>query len=316
MLRALSPRAVVSDDDPLLQLLRELKERDYRFVAVTPATHALVCARPIRGPPTLRDVFGWNSPFAAAELDPSLLAVLDAASAVEACEGALRSRVRVASLGEDLFLHSAFPTDQPGSVFFGPDTYRFARFICEQLPRLGQPSWVVDMGAGTGAGGIVAGRLFNGSRVSLVDVNPAALSLSAINASAAGVAVDYINADQLPAGADLVIANPPYMMDAAGRAYRDGGGVLGGAVALEWAKQALAKLAPGGSMVLYTGASYVGGTAPLLDALRCACDAAGAALAVEELDPDVFGEELRQPAYSAVERIAAIGAVISFAEQR
>jgi hypothetical protein len=33
-------------------------------------------------------------------------------------------------------------------------------------------------------------------------------------------------------------------------------------------------------------------------------------LDLSEIDPDVFGEELDQPGYGQVERIAAIGAVI------
>ena len=34
-------------------------------------------------------------------------------------------------------------------------------------------------------------------------------------------------------------------------------------------------------------------------------------LAYEELDPDIFGEELDLPAYRNVERMAAVGAVIT-----
>ena len=60
------------------------------------------------------------------------------------------------------------------------------------------------------------------------------------------------------------------------------------------------------TMLLYTGAAFTGGRAPLLDALR----ELDASVSVEEIDPDVFGEELEQPAYAEVERIAAIGAVI------
>jgi hypothetical protein len=104
-----------------------------------------------------------------------------------------------------------------------------------------------------------------------------------------------------------VIANPPYMIDPARRSYRDGGDLHGGAVALDWAKQALAS---GSTMLLYTGAAIVRGASPLIEALHEACSSAGASLDVEEIDPDVFGDELEQPAYAEVERIAVIGAVI------
>jgi methylase of polypeptide subunit release factors len=172
------------------------------------------------------------------------------------------------------------------------------------------PRRIVDLGAGSGAGGIAAARLAPEAAITLVDINPAALALARVNARAAGVAVELVEGRKVPPGIDLVIANPPYMIDAARRAYRDGGGLLGGAVALEWAQQALAALAAGGTMLLYTGAAIVDGAAPLVAELERACAAAGASLQVEEIDPDVFGEELAQPVYAQVDRIAAIGVVI------
>jgi hypothetical protein len=100
------------------------------------------------------------------------------------------------------------------------------------------------------------------------------------------------------------------MMDDQHRTYRDGGDLLGGAVALDWTEQALHKLDPGGAMLLYTGVAFEDGRAPLIEALGHACMLRGAAFEWQELDPDVFGEELRKPAYASVERLSAIGAVI------
>jgi methylase of polypeptide subunit release factors len=268
-----------------------------------------VLARTPDEPPSLRDVFGWNRAFEASDLEPKVLRLMERADIVRRAGGRLTSGVRVASLGEDLLLHSAYPTDQADAVFFGPDTYRFARFIEQRWPA-GGVARVIDMGAGSGAGGIVAARLAPGASVTLVDSNPQALRLARVNALAAAVNVELRHDDALPPGADLVLANPPYMIDAAGRTYRDGGNLYGGGVALAWAKQALARLAPGGTLLLYTGAAVVAGAAPLVAALEKACAEAAASLAIEEIDPDVFGEELEQPAYAVVERIAAIGAVI------
>jgi methylase of polypeptide subunit release factors len=296
--------------DPLLELLCQLRALDYEFTAVTPRTHARVLAREFSGRPTVRDIFGWNRPFAAEDLDPDMLSVLEAADAVDSIDGRMRSKVRVATLGSTLFLHSSFPTDQSNSVFFGPDTYRFARYIAQQLPQLTSPEWIIDMGTGSGAGGIVAAQLTGATRVTLVDVNRAALDFARINATFAGITVETIAADKMPKGAQLVVANPPYMMDEGKRAYRDGGALLGGAVALDWLEQALAAMAPFGTMLLYTGVAHEAGRAPLINALVQACARAGARLAVEEIDPDVFGDELHKPAYSNVERIAAVGAVI------
>jgi methylase of polypeptide subunit release factors len=304
---------VVSNGDALLQLLRELHARDYQFTVVTPATHARVLSRVLTAAPTLRDIFGWNRPFAPAELEGCLRTILDRADAIEQVDGALRSKVRVASLGGSLFLHSSYPTEQPDSVFFGPDTYRFTHFVRQHIPRLKKAKWVIDMGAGAGPGGIEFARLSPTSRVTLMDINPAAVRFSAINAAYAGVAVETLQSSAIPDGADLIIANPPYMMDESGRTYRDGGGLLGGSVALEWASQALASLAKGGTMLLYVGAAVMSGRAPLLEALQAACSKHGGALECEELDPDVFGEELEQPAYAQVERIAAVGVVITLA---
>ncbi len=302
---------MVSGGEPLVELLQALKSAGYRFVTVTPATHARVLARPPGETPGLRDIFGWNRTFDPADLDPGLLALLRSAGALESVDGKLRSRVRVASLSDDLILHGAFPTDSADAVFFGPDSYRFARFIREWLPRLGTKGWLVDMGSGAGAGAMAAARCTALNRITLVDVNSAALRLARINASAAGLNVETMESARIPDGADLIIANPPYMMDSAARAYRDGGGLLGGAVAIDWVRQAIGALAPGGAMLLYTGAAYAGGKAPLLDALASACAEAGTSLELEEIDPDVFGDELGRPPYAEVERIAAVGAVIT-----
>ncbi len=301
----------MTKEEALAELLRYLKAARYQFIAVTPATHAKVVARSLGHPPGLRDIFGWNRPFDQGDVSPELFAFLEAGDALERQDSKLRSKVRVATLGEDLLLHSAFPTDDVDSVFFGPDTYRFARLIEEQLPRLANAGWLVDMGAGSGAGAIAAARLRTFRTTTLVDVNARALRLAAINAAAAGVAVETLCSDSIPHGADLIIANPPYVIDPAGRSYRDGGSLLGGAIALDWTRQTLAHLAPGGAIVLYTGAAYVEGEAPLLAQLASACTASGASLELSEIDPDVFGDELDQPQYARVERIAAVGALIT-----
>ena len=305
---------MVSGDEPLLQLLRILKSDGYGFVAVTPATHARVVSRPLSSRPTLRDIFGWNRLFTKEDVDPELLACLRAADAVEAGAEGLRSKLRVASLGDDLFVHGAYPTDAADSVFFGPDTYRFARWIAAQLGELSEIRWLVDMGAGTGAGAIAAARSAAVQRTTLVDINESALRYAAINAQAAGIAVETLHAAEMPAGPDVMIANPPYLMDRQGRAYRDGGALLGGELALDWCRQALGRLAPGGRILLYTGAAIVDGKSPLLEEMVRACDEAGAAISIEEIDVDVFGEELSAAGYGAVERIGAYGITIRTAQ--
>jgi hypothetical protein len=57
-------------------------------------------------------------------------------------------------------------------------------------------------------------------------------------------------------------------------------------------------------MLLYTGAAYVDGEAPLVTELAIACAEASSKCEVTEIDPDVFGGELLQRQYALVERIA------------
>ena len=295
----------------LVELLRILRDRNYRFTTVTPATHGIVLKRDAAHEPNLRDIFGWSRPFAKADLDGPLLEALETAGAIETVDGGrLKSRVRVSTIDDTLFVHSAFPTDDPDSVFFGPDTYRFVRFVRQQLPALGNIREVVDMGTGCGAGGILLASERSDARVTLVDVNAEALRFARANAEAAGVEVALVESGRVPDGADLIIANPPYLMDAKSRSYRNGGELLGGAVALDWAEQALSVMTTGGTLLLYTGAAVVDGHSPLLEAIMQRCEATGAALRVEEIDPDVFGDELGAPASREVERIAALGLVI------
>lgn len=301
----------MSADAALLELLSELKSRDYHFTCVSPATHARVIARPPSGAPDLREIFGWNRSFDRSQLDRRLFALLEGAQCLDPDGDRFRSRVRAATLGHLLLLHSGFPTEATDAVFFGPDSYRFANFITAHLPAMSPGARIVDMGAGSGVGGLLCKTLTPQAEVTLVDVNAAALRLASINAKAAGLAVDLLQSDAIPAGCDLVVANPPYMADDNHRTYRDGGKLTGGELSLRWTEQAVRALKPGGTLLLYTGAAFIEGRSQLIDEIRNLCAAAGVAAIIEEIDPDVFGEELDGPGYAAVERIAAIGARIT-----
>lgn len=294
-----------------------LRSQGYSFVAPTPATHERVIARPgMEHARDLRGIFGWSLPFEPSLLAPEMLDLLRRADAIEQAGDLLKSRVRVASIGANLFLHSAFPTDTQDAVFLGPDTYRFVDFLRSELPRAGQVRRLVDIGAGAGMGAISAAAFVPGARLTLVDVNPAALRLAAVNARHAGVDVELIEGDGIDAVSgliDLAIANPPFMMDEGERSYRDGGGMHGARLSFDWAIAAAKRLEPGGRMLLYTGVAIVDGRDELREALERELPALGCTLRYREIDPDIFGEELVQPSYHAVERIAAIGAVIEAA---
>jgi len=110
---------------------------------------------------------------------------------------------------------------------------------------------------------------------------------------------------------DLILANPPYIGGAPGRLYSDGGGALGVDAALSWTRASVARLKPGGRMLLYSGAPVVQDGDLLRASLQSLCDAQACTLAYREIDPDVFPATLLHRAYWGVERIAAVGAVIT-----
>ena len=119
---------------PLLKLLAHLHAGGYRFVTPTPLTHQRVLAHREGIPAaTLHDIFGWSMAFEPAAIPPGLLALMDRAQVLDNRGRQLASSVRVSSIGDDLFAHSAYPTTRDDAVFFGPDTYRFARFVQQSL---------------------------------------------------------------------------------------------------------------------------------------------------------------------------------------
>lgn len=301
-------------DEGLADLLRALRALDYRFVAVTPETHRRVIARdPGRIAGDLRDVFGWNLRFEPDSLPPPVREPLERSAMVSRENGLCRSRVRVASVADRLFLHSAYPTTESDAVFFGPDSYRYVRFLEEELPRLTPVRRLVDIGAGSGVGAIMAAAQLPGARLVATDINPLALRFARINARHAGVELETIEGSGLEAvegPVDLVIANPPFVADPAGRLYRDGGGMHGARLSLDWALASARRIEPGGTILLYTGSAIVGGRDELREALAARLPALGCGLRYAEIDPDIFGELLEQPGYEAVERVAAVAAVI------
>ena len=300
----------------LIELGRLLQLRRYRFVAVSPSTHNRVLRREAASP-TLESVFGWSRPFDLEAIDGDLIKLLEQANALEAEAGQYKSKVRFASIDDLLFVHSAFPTTEPDSVFFGPDTYRFARLLRVTLSKTKKrrPLRLVDIGAGSGAGGIVAARVLGGgTELILADINRKALEFSAVNAVLNGPPnAQTILSDilvEIDGTADVIISNPPYLVDEDRRLYRHGGGELGITLALRIAEESMAKLVPGGCLVLYSGAPIVNGADTFLESLQPVLQLSASHFVYEEIDPDVFGEELDRPAYVHVDRIAAVGLTV------
>ena len=300
--------ALDASERALVAVGAALRSAAYHFVTPTPATHQRNYGR-LSEALDLRDVFGWSRVFERDLLPPGVFGLLQEASALDRLGDRYRSRVRYSTCHDDLFVHSAYPTDSDDSVFFGPDTYRFWALVQREMPS--DPGLrVVDLACGTGAGGVAAARVAVPSRLVLADINPAALRFARVNAALAELDVELVESDVLQrveGALDLVVANAPYL--ASGPIYRSGGPALGTDLSLRIVREVLPRLAPGGRLVLYTGAPIVGG----IDVLRAAVwpHVRGHDARYEELDPDVFGEELDEPRYAEVERIAAVSLVVT-----
>lgn len=321
-------------DRALVALGGWLRAPGYRFVSPTPATHERVNARAVNAEAhSVEDVLGWSRPFRAGAL-PELEQLLAAGGALRRDRDVYRSAVRFSTLPaashddltagtrppDALYVHSAFPTREPSSVFFGPDTYRFVAAVRRHVRPARR---LVDIGCGTGAGGLA--MLDRSDHVVLADINPAALRFARINVALHRAisaeprkTVGWLESDVLSGIADpvdAVIANPPYLADREHRTYRDGGGALGMALSLRIVRESLARLTPGGQLVLYTGSPVVEGGHPLREALGPILASRPCRARWEEIDPDVFGEELDPVAapdnpYARVDRIAVIALVV------
>ena len=313
----------------LLALLLRLKQQNYAFTTVTPDTHASINQRPENAlAQTLRDILGWSRPFTQATAGPWFALLQQAQALQEVLDGDLRnassaklqgntplwrSLWRVSSLGEMLLLHSAFPTLAADAIFFGPDTYRFARAISQYLD-LHQPKVqrAVDIGTGSGAAAILLALRYPTAEVIGLDINPRSLSVAAINARAHGAAnVQWQTSNLLQDVSgkfDLIVANPPYLVDEGQRTYRHGGELLGAELSLKIVEAALPRLEAGGQLLLYTGVAIVDGQDVFLQAVQPLLAQHDEEFSYEysEIDPDIFAEELQRPAYVQVERLAAV----------
>src|SRR5205823_11594911 len=138
----------------------------------------------------LRGVFGWSRPFRDGVLPASIMDAMHDAGALAPEGQGWRSLVRFSTLDGLLFAHSAYPTTQPDAVFFGPDTYRFARAILSH--RQSDVRRAVDIGCGAGPGAVLIAREHPRAEVFGADINDAALLMTRVNAALAGVAITAV----------------------------------------------------------------------------------------------------------------------------
>lgn len=301
----------------LLGLGRWLQAAGYHFAAVTPATHQLAIRRRGHVARSLRDVFGWSLPFDPSVLPPAAFALLHQAGALDCCGEGFRSAVRYCSIADLLLVHAAHPTDPTDAMLVGPDSHRFAALIERELRDHPRPAHhIVDIGCGTGVGGLLAARLLASDqpRLLLTDINPLALRYAAINAHLAGqFETHYRCGDGLSAvknAPDLILCNPPCLVDNAERLYDHGGGALGCKLAIRLIAESVVALAPGGRLILCTGAPVIDGVDRFKQAIQPLLARRDIDSEYGEIDPDVYGEALHDSAYRDVERIAGVGLIV------
>lgn len=284
-----------------------LANHGYSFTTVGPSTHRRIIARSdgCLGS-SLRDIFGWNLPFAVGVVPDAMLSRMWRSGLVVERDGNMRSTVRFSSIDNRLYIHDAYPTLTTDAVFFGPDTYRFVQAIRTYLRPC---DLLVDVCCGSGAGGLEAGIAL-AQRVLLADINPRAIACAEANRLLAHHFLSVVHEADLFAGVDerpeAIIANPPYLADPLGRTYRDGSGVMGMGLSVRIVREALDLLAPGGQLLLYTGSPIVKGIDCFTAAILPLVQSANAHAVYQEIDPDVCGDELEHAAYESVERIAVV----------
>ncbi|NNH01042.1 class I SAM-dependent methyltransferase [Acinetobacter sp. ANC 5414] len=309
--------AQTSQQQALLFLLDFLKQRDYRFTVITPLSHQRILNRNKNTKSndiTLRDIFGRNLAFAEKDLEPELFAILKENQLLHFEAVQWFSNVRVASLDDELFIHSSFPTIQHDAVFFGPDTYRFVYHLKQYLAGKVQSfKRGLELCCGTSAAAIsIAKHYPNFNEIVVADLNPKALLYSQINATFTNLDNIFPVYSNLFANIDgqfdLIFANPPYLIDADQRQYRHGGNELdGNELSFNIVKEGLPRLNPQGCLFLYTGVAIRPDGNPFLEQLEKLMESeSNVNWSCEEIDPDVFGEELDQPAYQHIERIALV----------
>ena len=345
------------------ELTKHLAESNYAFVCPSPETQARVVRKKESDCSTQRaqsaeDIFGWN--LAATKYSPpyrhstiqankpirkvlqkilptNVLEHLLKESVLlpEADNDTYRSTIRISNFyvpqipydntgtATLYYIHSSFPSSSD-SVFFGPDTYLFTTFLSSATQHLqNDPTSIVDICCGSGAGAIHMARSYPRSKVLGLDLNPRALVLGSVNTKLAGIEVDFYESNlysNIPEslsseGIDLIVSNPPYIASSKDGhdipIYADGGAGFGLDISLRIVEEGMKILSPSGVIMLYTGVAIPSGRPgydPFLDKLKQVEEAEIVEYSI--LHPDMWSEEIGKGAYADVGRIQVIGAVL------
>lgn len=296
----------------LVQILKCLHNNAYQFTTITPVSHErLLVRRQGEWAKNLTDVFGWNLPFRSGLLAANLFKLLHDYKLIQPFKTGWTSLIRISSLNDLLFVHSSFSTVQVDSVFFGPDTYRFIYALNQYLGYRPVIQRAVEICCGASPAALTIAKKYTNAEVLAIDINVKALLFSQANAAVANLPNVYPKNSNLFNGVegnfDLITANPPYLMDHSKRAYRDGGGLMGAELSLKIVKTSLPRLNVQGALLLYTGVAIVDGQDQFKSSIAELMNTEPHFhWEYQEVDPDIFGDELVQRGYENVERIAAV----------
>lgn len=175
--------------------------------------------------------------------------------------------IRVSNLypqakGANLYVHSTWPTTDVDAAFFGPDSYRYTRYLGSLTKRIPNAAIAIDMCTGPGVGAIHLAREFPNAEVYGLDINPKALKLAEINAkhllpTSHKLKLLYSDAysavaDNLTGKVDIIAIDPPFIADD-NRTYAQGG-YLGIEFTLDMLRKSRPLLREGGEAWLHMAA--------------------------------------------------------------
>lgn len=328
-------------DDPtataIHTLLNELEVKRYSHMCPTPETQQLTMKKRTElaklaneyqlTAKSVHDVWAWSIPVSrtiAVQLhSPQLLRDLQESGLLVArADGLLVPKIRISNLypkarGANLYVHSPWPTAEVDSVFFGPDSYRYTRYLGSLTKRKLDSRIAIDMCTGAGVGAIHLAREFPEATVYGLDINNKAIALARINARHLCPNIDpsklqilysdaYTTVKPLLLGkVDVITIDPPFIADDE-RTYAQGGH-LGIEFTLDMLRKSHEMLRVGGEAWLHMAAPI---TFDGRDIFREELDKLeGWEVAdYEVIDVDIFGNEMESiKTYPETGSIASVG---------